>query len=121
MGCLQLSPSKRELENYHLKNYFLTSSVDVSPIASVIAVGTSSGKIFVVNVATLKTESVIEPQKGFGPVRVVRFNCDGQLIVTGHDTGVMEVSVTPSVTASIISSVTVGLTTSVNTSVTTSV
>ncbi len=51
----------------------------------------TSGRVFVVDASTLKKESVIEPQKGFGPVRVVRFNHDGQLIVTGHDTGTIEV------------------------------
>ena len=73
---------------YILNNFF---STDVSANASLIAVGSSSGRVYLVNVTTLKTDSVIEPQKGFGPVRVVRFNHDGQLIVTGHDTGAIEV------------------------------
>jgi hypothetical protein len=37
--------------------------------------------------------SVILPHKQeFGPVRVVRFSRDGQLIAVGHDTGNIEVS-----------------------------
>jgi hypothetical protein len=33
----------------------------------------------------------MEPNPGFGPVRVLRFNFDGKLLVTGHDTGICEV------------------------------
>ena len=65
--------------------------MDVSPIASLVAVGTALGRVLLLDLATLKSENVIEPQKGFGPVRVVRFNKDGQLLVTGHDTGTIEV------------------------------
>ena len=70
---------------------FLVHSMDVSPVASLIAVGTALGRVILLDLTTLKSENVIEPQKGFGPVRVVRFNKNGQLLVTGHDTGAIEV------------------------------
>ncbi len=71
---------------------FVVNSMDVSPVASLVAVGTALGRVILLELTTLKSSTVIEPQKGFGPVRVVRFNKDGQLLVTGHDTGTIEAS-----------------------------
>lgn len=67
--------------------------MDVSPIASLVAVGTALGRVILLELSTLKSENVIEPQKDLGPVRIVRFNKDGQLLVTGHDTGIIEVEI----------------------------
>ena len=67
--------------------------MDVSPIASLVAVGTALGRVILLELSTLKCENVIEPQKDFGPARIVRFNKDGQLLVTGHDTGIIEVEI----------------------------
>jgi hypothetical protein len=39
----------------------------VSAIASLVAVGTASGRVILLELASLRSESVIEPQKGFGP------------------------------------------------------
>ena len=39
----------------------------------------------------LNLSSTLRPNTAFGPVRVVRFNLDGQVLVTGHDVGALEV------------------------------
>ena len=70
---------------------FCLHSLDVSTAASRVAVGTATGRVILLNLANLHSENGIEPGRDHGPVRVVRFNKDGQLLVTGHDTGVIEV------------------------------
>ena len=39
----------------------------------------------------LNLSSILRPNTAFGPVRVIRFNLDGQVLVTGHDVGALEV------------------------------
>lgn len=56
-----------------------------------VAVGTSSGLVYVLQLQGFDKVVVLKPNPGYGPVRVCRLSHDGKLLVTGHDTGTMEI------------------------------
>ena len=71
----------------HLKFKFLTD---------ITTIGTATGMVYIFNIGSpggnkLNLSSILRPNTAFGPVRVIRFNLDGQVLVTGHDVGALEV------------------------------
>lgn len=81
------------LDGYSSQNN--DSSTCLSSFKELVALGTASGTAFVFNTASdkLTIMHTLNPQANHGPVRVIRFNHECTVLVTGHDVGAVEVSV----------------------------
>lgn len=80
------------LDGYSSQNK--ESSTCLSTLKELVALGTASGLAFVFNTAAdkLSLMHTLNPQANHGPVRVIRFNHECTVLVTGHDVGAVEVS-----------------------------
>ena len=62
---------------------------------STIALGTSQGEIHTITLENNQLVHIktLEPNSAFGPVRVLKFSPNSKILVSGHDVGVLEVSI----------------------------
>ena len=70
------------------------STTCLSTVNDQVALGTASGSVYVFNLSDerkLCPVHTLKPETSYGPVRVVRFNHEGKVLVTGHDVGTIEV------------------------------
>ena len=74
---------------------FLLVNFTVSFYLGMAALGSALGEVYVFYLDLdnkLNLVFTLQANAAFGPVRVVRFNDNGQILVTGHDVGALEVS-----------------------------
>ena len=75
------------------KTKIFSTCMDISEIASLIALGTASGSITVISTLTLEILQEILPsnEEKQVPVRVCRFSPDGKMLAKGHDNGTIQI------------------------------
>jgi len=81
-------------DSYELDTKNSTTCLSTNKTTGMAALGSALGEVYVFYLDLdnkLNLVFTLQANAAFGPVRVVRFNDNGQILVTGHDVGALEI------------------------------